>query len=364
MPVLLPTLEHFEPGEDGRSPLALDPDFVNAPCPKCGGSGRRETDTLDTFVDSSWYYLRFCSPHDDQAPFDRTAVRYWCPLDLYVGGAEHAVMHLLYFRFFTKVLADAGLVEFREPAPRLLNQGTMHAPDGKRMSKSKHNVITPDSVAEQFGADTLRGYIVFMSPYTGDAQWDPQGINGIHRWLGRVWDLCQKPARKSADREPQAEELKRWVHKTIKRVTADMESLEFNTAVSALMELTNALQRLRPALEGSEAWGWGVRSLLTLVAPIAPHITEELWHRLGHQRSIHLESWPTYDDALTLDEVVTVVIQVNGKLRDRLEVPRGTEMQSVQEQALASKRVQPYVEGNQIVKVITVPDKLVNIVVR
>jgi leucyl-tRNA synthetase len=364
LPVLLPTLEHFEPGEDGRSPLALDPDFVNATCPQCGGPARRETDTLDTFVDSSWYYLRFCSPHDGQAPFDRTAVRYWCPLDLYVGGAEHAVMHLLYFRFFTKVLADAGLVEFREPAPRLLNQGTMHAPDGKRMSKSKHNVITPDSVAEQFGADTLRGYIVFMSPYTGDAQWDPQGINGIHRWLGRVWDLCQKPARKAADREPQAEELKRWVHKTIKRVTADMESLEFNTAVSALMELTNALQRLRPVLEGSETWAWGVGSLLTLVAPIAPHITEELWHRLGHQRSIHLESWPTYDDALTLDEVVTVVVQVNGKLRDRLEVPRGTEMESVQEQALASKRVQPYVEGNQIVKVIAVPDKLVNIVVR
>jgi leucyl-tRNA synthetase len=364
LPVLLPILEHFEPGEGGQSPLAHDPDFVETACPQCGGPARRETDTLDTFVDSSWYYLRFCSPHDVKAAFDESAVRYWCPLDLYVGGAEHAVMHLLYFRFFTKVLADAGLLGFREPAPRLLNQGTMHAPDGKRMSKSKHNEVTPDSVVEHYGADTLRGYIVFMSPFAGDAQWDPQGINGIHRWMGRVWDLCQPGSVSTKATEPQAEELKRWVHKSIKRVSADMEALEFNTTISALMELSNAMQRLRPELEGTDEWLWAVRTLLTMLAPTVPHITEELWHRLGNQQSIHREAWPSYDDALTVDEVVTIVVQVNGKVRDRLEVPRGTEMESLQEQALASRRVQPYVEGNQVVKVISVPDKLLNFVVR
>jgi leucyl-tRNA synthetase len=364
LPVLLPPLERYEPGDDGRSPLANDPDFVNTTCPTCDGPAQRETDTLDTFVDSSWYYLRFTSPHDVNGPFDPEKVRYWCPLDLYVGGAEHAVMHLLYFRFFTKVLADAGMIDFREPAPRLMNQGTMHAPDGRRMSKSKHNVITPDSVVADYGADTLRGYILFMGPFEGDAIWDPQGINGVHRWLGRIWDLAQPAEIAGEEHQPESLELRRAVNKTIKRVGDDMAAFQFNTAVSALMELTNLMQRVRDAVEGSETWSWAVQQLLVMLAPMTPFISEELWHRHGHTESVHLQPWPAYDEVMTLDEVVTVVVQVNGKLRDKLEVPRGEEMETVQEQALASPKVQPHIEGRQIVKVVSVPDKLVNIVVR
>jgi leucyl-tRNA synthetase len=285
-------------------------------------------------------------------------------MDMYVGGAEHAVMHLLYFRFFTKVLHDAGMVDFDEPAPNLKNQGVMHAPDGKRMSKSKGNVITPDSVAAQYGADTLRGYLCFICPFEGDAIWDPQGINGIHRWLTRVWDLCQPVAASGEDRQPAAEELRRAVHKTSKKVGSDLEGYAFNTAVSALMELANLMQRVRPDLEGSPTWRWAVEQMLLLLAPIAPHLTEELWERHGHEGSIHQQPWPDYDEALTIDDVVTVVVQVNGKLRDRLEVPRGEESESVKEQALASPRVQPHIEGRQVVKIVAVPDKLVNIVVR
>ncbi len=364
LPVLLPPLERYEPGADGRSPLATDPDFVNTTCPQCDGPARRETDTLDTFVDSSWYFLRFPSPHDVDRAFDPAKVAYWCPMDLYVGGAEHGVMHLLYFRFFVKVLADAGLVDFREPAPRLLNQGTLHAPDGRRMSKSKHNVITPDSVVAEFGADTLRGYLMFMGPYEGDAFWDTQGINGVHRWLARVWDLGQPSDADGEDRQPASDELRRAVHKTIKKVGDDLESLQFNTAVSALMELTNLMQRLRPELEGSPGWNRSVELLLLILAPIAPHLADELWHRRGHTESIHRQRWPEYDEALTIDEVVTVVVQVNGKVRDRLELPRGEEEKTVVELALSSPRIQPHIEGRQVVKTVAIPDKLVNIVVR
>jgi leucyl-tRNA synthetase len=365
LPVILPPLEHFEPGGDGRSPLANDPNFVQTTCPACGGPAQRETDTLDTFVDSSWYYLRFTSPRDTEAPFDPARAAYWTPIDLYVGGAEHAVMHLLYFRFFAKVMADAGLIGFREPAPRLRNQGTMHAPDGRRMSKSKGNVITPDSVVAEYGADTLRGYLCFMGPFEADTIWDPQGINGVHRWLARVWDMAQPiDASRAIAGEPEELELRRGVNKTIKRVTRDLDSFQYNTAVSALMELTNLMQRLRPSLEGTDVWSWAVEQTLRTMAPITPYITEELWHRRGHDSSIHLQPWPEFDEAMTVEDVVTIVVQVNGKLRDRLEVPRGEEMESVKEQALASPRVQTYVEGKEIVKVITVPDKLVNVVVR
>ncbi len=365
LPVILPPLEHFEPGGDGRSPLANDPSFVNTTCPSCGGPAQRETDTLDTFVDSSWYYLRFTSPHDVDAAFDPAKARYWTPIDLYVGGAEHAVMHLLYFRFFAKVMADAGLIDFREPAPRLRNQGTMHAPDGRRMSKSKGNVITPDSVVAQYGADTLRGYLCFMGPFEADAIWDPQGINGVYRWLTRVWDMAQPAeAQGRAPQEPEELELRRAVNRTIKRVQRDLERFQYNTAVSTLMELTNVMQRVRPVLEGTQVWEWAVEQMLRIMAPITPYITEELWHRRGHEMSVHLQPWPEYDEAMTIEDVVTGVVQVNGKLRDRLEVPRGEDVESVKEQALSSPRIQPYTEGKEIVNVVTVPDKLVNVVVR
>ncbi len=365
LPVILPPLEHYQPGEDGQSPLANDPNFVHTTCPSCGGPGRRETDTLDTFVDSSWYYLRFVSPHDNDAPFDAEKARYWLPLDLYVGGAEHAVMHLLYFRFFAKVMADAGLIDFREPAPRLRNQGTMHGPDGRRMSKSKGNVITPDSVVAEYGADTLRGYILFMTPFESNAYWSTQDIAGVHRWLGRVWDLGQAAeVTQMAEPQPQAEQLRRAVNRAIKRVGEDIENYQFNTAVSSLMELANVMQRVRPALEGKPVWRWALENMVLIMAPIAPHISAELWHRYGHADSVHVQVWPSYDEAMTLDEVVTIVVQVNGKVRDRLEVPRGEEMESIQEQALASEKLQPYLVGHEVVRVVTVPDKLVNIVVK
>jgi len=363
LPVILPPLERYEPGEDGRSPLANDPNFVHTTCPQCGGPGRRETDTLDTFVDSSWYYLRFASPHDLDFAFDRRKVDYWDPINLYVGGAEHAVMHLLYFRFFAKVMADAGLIPFREPAPRLRNQGTMHAPDGRRMSKSKHNAITPDSVVAEWGADTLRGYILFMGPFEGDAMWNPQDIAGVHRWLARVWDLGQRIEPRAGEPQPAEEDIRRAVNKTIKKVSADMMSFQFNTAVSSLMELTNALQKLRAVLEGTEVWDWAVRQLLVMMAPIAPYITEELWFRHGNEESVHLQPWPGFDEALTIDDVATIVVQVNGRLRDRLEVPRGEDMDTIAEQAMASAKIQPYLQGKSVRRIVTVPDKLINIVV-
>jgi leucyl-tRNA synthetase len=233
------------------------------------------------------------------------------------------------------------------------------------MSKSKGNVITPDSVVAEYGADTLRGYLCFIGPFEADAIWDPQGINGVHRWLSRVWDIAQPVVGAGTEvHEPEELELRRGVNKTIKRVTRDLDGFQYNTAVSALMELSNLMQRLRPALEGTEVWSWATERMLRMMAPITPYITEEVWHLRGHDASIHLEPWPEWDEAMTIEDVVTVVVQVNGKLRDRLEVPRGEEMESVKEQALASPRVLAFTEGKEIVKVIAVPDKLVNVVVR
>ncbi len=365
LPVMLPHLEHFEPGDDGRSPLATDPNFVHTVCPTVRRS-RRARDRHAGHVRRLILVLPAVYQPARRSTRRSTGARcdYWCPLDLYVGGAEHAVMHLLYFRFFTKVLADAGLIDFREPAPRLKNQGVMHAPDGRRMSKSKHNVITPDSVAAEYGADTLRGYILFMAPFSGDAVWDPQGINGISRWLHRVWDIARPVPVTRDEHQASADDVRRAVHKTVKKVGSDLESFQFNTAISALMELTNLLQRTRQELQGTDAWAWSIQRLLVMIAPMTPHIAEELWHQHGFQESIHLQSWPEYDEGMTMDDVVTVVVQVNGKLRDRLEVPRGEEQESVNEQALASPRVLPYVTGREVMRVITVPDKLVNIVVK
>ncbi|MGH2449089.1 MAG: leucine--tRNA ligase, partial [Chloroflexota bacterium] len=362
LPVILPPLERYEPGEGGRSPLANDPDFVDTTCPRCGGPARRETDTLDTFVDSSWYYLRYASPTDIEAPFDREKVNYWLPLDLYVGGAEHAVMHLLYFRFVAKVLADAGLIAFREPAPRLRNQGTLHGANGLRMSKSRGNVVTPDSVVAEWGADTLRGYILFMGPFESNAFWNPLDIAGVHRWLARVWDMAQDASAGAAKAIPGDDTVRRTVHKTIKRVGHDLEMFQFNTAISALMELTNLLVRQREALQGSEEWGWAIENLLLMMAPIAPYISEELWHRHGHTESIHLQAWPAYEESLTVDEVATVVIQINGKLRDRIEAPRGTAMEKVSDEALALPKIRAHLDGREIKRIVTVPDKLINIV--
>jgi len=364
LPVMLPALERYEPAGDGRSPLATSPDFVITTCPDCGGPARRETDTLDTFVDSSWYYLRFLNPHDRDRPFESEDATYWCPIDLYVGGAEHAVMHLLYFRFFAKVMNDAGLVSFREPAPRLRNQGQLRAGDGQRMSKSRGNVVTPDSVVEQYSADALRSYLMFMGPFDADADWDETGINGVWRWLHRIWDLALPPAPETDDIDRPTEMLLRVLHRTIKKVTEDVEGFRFNTAISALMELTNFMSRRRSALQGTSEWETAVEALLALLAPLTPFIAEELWFRRGHDTSIHLQPWPVYDPALTVQDSVRIPVQVNGKLRETVEVEAGSDQEAVEIAARESPNVSRWLENKDLVRVVYVPDRLINFVLK
>jgi leucyl-tRNA synthetase len=362
LPVLLPHLPDYLPRGDGRSPLANLPEFVEAHCPACGGPARRETDTMGGFACSSWYFLRFADPWYTDGPFNPEAIRRWLPVDLYVGGAEHAVMHLLYARFWTKVLADAGLLHFREPFPRLRSQGIVHAADGKRMSKSRGNVVTPDEVVARYGADVLRIYLLFMAPFERNVNWDEEGIAGAERFLQRVWRLCRlTPAPGEAVEAAEQDALRRTLHKAIQKVTDEIEAMKFNTAVAAMMEFANALwaQQEDPGPAFYEATG----TLIRLLAPFAPHIAEELWARRGGAYSVHQQTWPTYDPALTVDDTIDLVVQVNGKVRDRMVVPAEVGDEEARRLALQSERVQHYLNGNPPKKVIVVPGRLVNIVV-
>ncbi len=365
LPVRLPHVPDYVPRGDYRSPLANVDEFVNTACPSCGGPGQRETDTLDGFACSSWYFLRFPDREYEQGPFNPQAVRRWLPVDLYVGGAEHAVMHLMYARFWTKVLADASLIDFREPFPRLRSQGILHAADGKRMSKSRGNVVTPDEVIERYGADILRIYLLFMAPFERNVTWDEEGIAGAERFLQRVWRTCQwDMAEETCDPGKAAErELEQATHKTIRRVTEDIDAFKFNTAVATLMEFVNALWAHREEHGPSPSFGEAVAVLLRLLAPLAPHITEELWARQGGAFSVHQQCWPVYDPALTVDEMITLIIQVNGKVRDRIVVPAGITEEEATAQAMKSERVQHYLNGTPPQKVIVVPGRLINLVV-
>jgi leucyl-tRNA synthetase len=374
LPVLLPDLEDFQPTDDGRSPLARAEEWVNAACPRCGGPGRRETDTMDTFACSSWYHFRFASPHEETAPFDRDMAEYWLPVDLYVGGAEHAVMHLLYARFFCKVAQDAGHVSFGEPYAQLRNQGMIQAEDGQKMSKSKGNVVTPDSVVERYGADSLRVYELFIAPFEQSVAWSDRGVQGCSRFLSRFWNLVCEVAEAQgtgvAAGEAEAErgrELRRRLHKTIRKVGGDLEQFRFNTAVSALMELQNEALDVwggaRAALSLAE-WREVVETMTLLLAPMAPHLAEEVWEALGKGDSVLGARWPAWDDELAADEVVTVVVQVNGKLRDRLQVPVDAGKDDVLALARAATNTARFLEGKELVKEIVVPGKLVNFVVR
>jgi len=366
LPVLLPHMPDYLPRGDGRSPLSNLPEFVQTICPDCGGPAQRETDTMGGFACSSWYFLRFADPWYDRGPFNPEAVRHWLPVDLYVGGAEHAVMHLLYARFWTKVLADAGLISFREPFPRLRSQGIVHAADGKRMSKSRGNVVTPDEVVAEHGADVLRIHLLFMAPFDRNVIWDEEGIVGAERFLQRVWRLCQPGAGQTAAGQgtPRSEvELRRATHKTLRRVTEDVQALKFNTAVAAMMELTNTLGAHLEDRGPTPAFYEATGILILLLAPFAPHIAEELWARRGGAFSVHQQNWPAYDPALAADEMVTLVVQVNGKVRDRFEVPAGITDEQARAHALTSARVQEYLNGRQPRQVIIVPGRLVNVVV-
>jgi leucyl-tRNA synthetase len=309
--------------------------------------------------------LRFPDREYEHGPFNPQAVRRWLPVDLYVGGAEHAVMHLMYARFWTKVLADAGLLGFREPFPRLRSQGILHAADGKRMSKSQGNVVTPDEVVERYGADILRIYLLFMAPFERNVIWDEEGIAGAERFLQRVWRICQwdTDAETCEPENRSEEELQRAAHKTIRRVTEDIDAFKFNTAVAVLMEFVNTLWAHREQHGPSPAFRAATGMLIRLLAPLAPHIAEELWARQGGTFSVHQQSWPVYDPALTVDERITLIIQVNGKVRDRMVVPAGLTEEESTAQAMRSERVQGYLNGKSPQKVIVVQGRLVNLVV-
>jgi leucyl-tRNA synthetase len=363
LPVVLPEVTSYEPSGDGRSPLANVPEFVNTICPKCGGPAERETDTMDGFACSSWYFLRFADPHNDKEPFAKDKAEFWLPVDDYIGGAEHAVMHLLYARFWTKVMYDEKLIDFEEPFSTLRNQGMILAPDGQKMSKSKGNTIEPDGIIEQgYGADSIRLMELFIGPWNQAANWSVSGVAGTHRFLQRVWTLVGEFKRDQSD-GPESPELRRAVHKTIKKVSEDLQDLSLNTAIAAQMELVNELYRLKTVDNyGSEDWRWACETLLQLLAPFAPHITEELWHELGHTDSIHTSSWPQLDKKYLISDTITIAVQVNGKLRGQVEVAADADEQSVVAAAQADKKIAAYLQDKQLRKTIYVPGRLVNFV--
>jgi leucyl-tRNA synthetase len=363
LPVLLPPMDSYQPDGSGRSPLARLPEFVNTECPKCGGPARRETDTMGGFACSSWYFLRFTSPHYEQGPFEPAAMRYWMPVDLYVGGAEHAVLHLLYARFWTRVMAQEGLLPFHEPFSRLQNQGQLMGPDGRRMSKSRGNVITPDTMVETFGADALRIYEMFMAPFDQDIAWSTEGIHGARRFLNRIWTLFGETYAQSASASGKDTVLERLVHKTIRQVSERIEGFRFNTMVSALMEFTNFLnERQRLGRWHTATFHQALDQLMALLAPAAPHIADELWRLTGHSGSVHNQPWPTWEEELAREEIAQVAVQINGKLRAVIDISPDAIQEQVEALALAHPKVQRHLEGREIARVIYVPGKILNIV--
>ncbi len=361
LPVLLPDVVEFRP--TGESPLKYVKEFVNTTCPKCGSPARRETDTMDTFVDSSWYYLRYISPKDDNQPFDSDLVNKWLPVDQYIGGVEHAILHLMYSRFITKVLYDLGYVNFVEPFERLFTQG-MIIKDGAKMSKSKGNVVSPDHLIERFGADTMRLYILFIGPPDRDAEWNDRAVEGIWRFLNRVWNLIEIYQGVADVGDPEVDKVvRRKLHQTIKKVSEDMEGdFHFNTAVSAIMELVNLLYEKRDKGVSKKVFGESIEGLLLLLYPFVPHICEELWIRLGRKDRLADQTWPKYNPDYLLEETVEWVIQVNGKVRARMRLPRDVDSEKVKERALSE--VSRYLVGKEVVKTIIVPQKLINVVVK
>ena len=369
LPVPLPEVESYEPDDTGRSPLARAEDWVGTTCPKCGGPARRDTSTMAGFACSSWYFLRFASPKESDRPFDPEAVRYWLPVDLYVGGAEHAVMHLIYARFWTKVMQDAGMVEFGEPFSTLKNQGMLLGEDHVKMSKSRGNIVTPDEMVERYGADALRLYILFMGPFEAELEWSEEGIAGTARFLGRLWNLFCETADAESDRvdgELEKELRYRLAH-TVRKVTDDVDSFQFNTAVAALMELTNYMSANRKSAGSfGGVWGEAVRKMLVMMAPMAPFITEELWHRMGlaseGEDTVHLQSWPEYDPEDLKRDTVEIVVQIRGKIRDRIQVPAEADRAEMERLALQSARIREILAGAEPSRVIVVPGRLVNII--
>ena len=373
LPVRLPDDAEFKP--TGESPLKYHEGFRYVKCPQCGGDAERETDTMDTFVCSSWYQYAYISPnykageplHRDDMPWDPEKGAYWLPVDQYTGGIEHATMHLLYTRFFTKALRDLEIVDFDEPMKRLFNQGTILGPDGEKMSKSRGNVVNPDEYVSRYGADTVRGYMMFIGPWDLGGPWDPSAIEGVSRFLYRVWSMMTEPAtaggRNGGDGAVDERSLERKLHQTIIKVTDDLEHFRFNTAIAAMMEFNNYLLKAKESsVTQTPLWNEAQITLVKLMAPIFPHISEELWHHLGQSGSVHLQSWPVGDAEKAREDEIAVVIQVNGKVRDKLMVAPGTASEVIERDALALDTVQKWIDGKTVRKVVVVPNKLVNIV--
>ena len=366
LPVLLPDEIEWRP--TGESPLKYHSTWKNTKCPECGGDATRETDTMDTFMCSAWYQYRYLSPEYDSGPWDKKELDYWMPVDTYTGGIEHATMHLIYFRYFTKALRDIGLLEYDEPVMTLRNQGVILGEDSEKMSKSRGNVVAPDELVNKYGADAVRAYLMFFARWDQGAPWSGSGIEGVSRWLQRVWRIVMESHN---DREVgtidqgAVRDLHRKVHQTIKQISYDMEHFQFNTVISALMELTNALNKaVSDKLTNTEVFDHGLETLIKLMAPVTPHISEELWSQLNNPYSVHQQPWPVADDEAILEDEITLIVQVNGKVRERLIVPATIDSESAKAQALSSENVKRYLDGKDVQKVIYVPGRLVNIVVK
>ena len=362
LPVVLPEIEDYAPKGDGKSALAHATDWVHTTCPECGKPALRETDTMDGYACSSWYLLRYGDPKNAERAWDPETINYWNPLDYYVGG-DHAVAHLLYVRFWTHVFYDMGLVSFKEPVKKLVYHGYINAEDGTKMSKSKGNVIDPLDVIDQgYGADALRTYVLFMGPVELDASWDSRGIAGIYRFLNRVWTLVQQYDEADKTVEKNDDAVRVLQHKTVRKVTDDMRRLSFNTAIAALMEYVNELYKYKVDGFSAEVWHDALTSLVQMIAPFAPHIADELWAQLGGEGLVQNASWPVWDDALTVENTITIAVQVNGKLRGEIEVAKDTDPEEVKKQALEHENVARYVTGEPK-KVIYVPGRLVSVVI-
>ncbi len=361
LPVVLPEVENWQP--EGHSPLAAVESFVNTTCPECEGPARRETDTMDTFVDSSWYFLRYADPNNDEVIFDLEKARYWMPVDQYVGGVEHAILHLLYARFITKFLHDIGLSPVEEPFARLFTQGMM-VKDGAKISKSKGNVVAPDVYYENYGADAMRLFELFVGPPTDDAVWNDAGVPGAKRFLDKVWKLGTT---EFAYSEQEAGSIDRDIlgeaHRVLKKVTEDIDRFHFNTTVSALMSLINLLQDYVAGSPHRETFNEVFRLILLMLSPMAPHVAHELWEMRGYDGMLATSTWPQWDETLVVQSNVTMVVQVNGKVRDRIEVSADISAQEAERVAMASQKIQGWVDGQQIRKVIARPPNIVNLVV-
>jgi leucyl-tRNA synthetase len=363
LPVVLPIVEDYAPKGDGKSALAGVNDWVNTTCPTCGGPARRETDTMDGYACSSWYLLRYADPNNNQQAWDPAIVNYWNPLDYYVGG-DHAVAHLLYVRFWTHLFNEMGLTSFKEPVKKLIYHGYVNAEDGHKMSKSLGNVIDPLDVIDQgYGADALRTYVLFMGPIELDAAWSSKGIAGVYRFLNRVWVLTQEYLESDKSFTGHNEAVRRIQHKTIRRVTEDFHRLSFNTAISALMEYTNELYKLKVDGFSTDVWKDALVCMVQLIAPFAPHISEELNRELGNDGLVQHMPWPVWDDTLIIDETMTIIVQVNGKLRAKLEVDKDIKEADIKTLALTDSNVLVFVGDKKPTKIIYIAGRLVSIVV-